>query len=203
MLSPEIKDEKELLLAVAAGDEAAFGQLLVRYGPLLKANALKVLKSEFLVEDLVQDVFLRVWLSRDRLPEVINIRAWMLQITYYQCFNVLRREKLRRETDGRMEAGEGIVQHFLPAGFDPEQYAVFTETRQLIQQAIANLSPRARQIYKLQREKGMKIAEIGMELNISPQTVKNILYKALKDIRDYMQRQGHVIPLCLLTFFLT
>jgi RNA polymerase sigma-70 factor (ECF subfamily) len=200
--SQEKINEKELLSLVAAGDEAAFEQLLIRYGPLLKANAMKVLKAEAAAEDVVQDVFLRVWISRDRLTDVQQPQAWLLQITYYQCFNVLRHEKVRREANARLEAGEDVVKDFLPTVFDPEQQTLFAETKRLLQTAVSELSPRARQIYRLQREEGMKIQEIARALGISTQTVKNILYRALKEIRDNLEKQGHIIPLCLLSLWL-
>lgn len=194
MAGSEPFTDHELFNLIATGDEAAFKALYHRYGPLLLPTVSGIIKSESLARDVVQEVFLRVWLNRDMLEEIQSPKAWLFRISYYQAYTHLRKkgvydkhqEKFAYEQPG--VTSEDIVEFSIQA----------RDTGRLIKEAISALSPQERKIYILSREKDMKIAEIAEQLDLSVQTVKNTLYRALKSIRAYLSRHGVIISLELL-----
>ena len=188
--------EKELFTLITQCDEAAFRELFHLYVPLVRSLVLKVTREETAVPDIIQEVFLRVWLNRDKLPEVHDPRPWMIQIVYRQCFNWLRQQKVRSKANDQLAKGMG-----LPFSNSTEESASFEDTSRLVRQAIEQLPPQAKRVYLLSREEGLKIADIAQQLHISPQTVKNTLGRSLKDIREYLEQRGIFLPIFLLGYW--
>lgn len=191
-----IQSENQLFLLISEGDEIAFKKLFQLYMPLVSAVVLRVVRNESAVPDLLQEVFLRIWLSRSKLPDIVKPRSWILQITYFQCFNWLRQQKLRSKSNEEIINGKGNVTN------DNEEINLFRETTTYVRRAINELPPQAKKIYLLSRNEGMKIAEIADFLNLSNQTVKNSLSRSIKSIRDNLNRQGIFVPTFLLIYFL-
>lgn len=184
--------EKELFQQIAEGDEVAFETLFRLYVPQIRTAVAGVLASEIYVKDILQEVFLNLWLSRDRLPEVENPRNWIFKITYNRCYTwlqKLQREEARNHTAALHLAGEDN---------GPEQLLGFRETSQLVQEAILQLPPRSREIYELHRNQGLKVPEIARQLGVAPQSVSNSLHQSVLRIRQYLLEKGMVIPLGIL-----
>lgn len=183
--------EKILFLQIAGGDEAAFRELFHRYAPILRPLIFKLTSTEHIIGDILQDVFFKIWLSRDKLPEIENPRSWILRITFHDCFGYLRKAEVRRRN--QLTAGESTA--------DENWQLEFRETSRLVNEAVSALSPQAQRIYLLSRRDGLKIAEIAEQLHLSVQTVKNTLTRALKSIRDYLEQHGVFLPLLLLWYW--
>jgi RNA polymerase sigma factor (sigma-70 family) len=75
------------------------------------------------------------------------------------------------------------------------------ETQRLISEAIAQLPPQRRRIFSMSRHQGMNIPEIAQALSLSPNSVKNTLVLALRDIRAHLERNGQLTPLMILFIF--
>lgn len=170
-------NERELLLQIADGDEAAFAALFYHYGPKLHAYLTGFTKSDTLAEELVQNTFMRVWLSRDKLPELTHLSAWIYRVAANEGYNFLKRKTI--ETRVMTELGNTGE----PRAADQVSY---NELRKAVAEAVASLPEKRRKIYQLSRESGMKPAEIARVLNISVSTVKNTLAEAQKNIRDFL-----------------
>ncbi|UYQ91230.1 sigma-70 family RNA polymerase sigma factor [Chitinophaga horti] len=178
--------EKHLFLQIAGGDQAAFRELFHRYTPLLRPLIYKLTTTDHIIEDILQDVFFKIWLSRDKLPDIENPRSWILRITFHDCFGYLRKEATKRRHE------------IVPEAAAEDQQLDFRETSRLVNEAVAGLSPQAQKIYLLSRRDGLKLPEIAETLGLSLQTVKNTLSRALKSIRDYLAEHGVFLPLLLL-----
>lgn len=186
----------ELFSLIAEGNEEAFRKLVTVYGPQIRPVVQELVRDIDYTKDLVQEVFLQLWLSREKLSSIENPRGWIFRIVYYQSYSWLRQRKLRSAA-----THESIIDQDIPSTeFSAEQLLTFQQTQVWLQQAIQELSPAARNIYLLSRNEGLKPAEIAERLNISVQTVKNTLHRAIQFIRKFLAEKGVWLPAALFLF---
>ena len=195
-LSPTTQyNEKDLLLRVASGDAGAFSTLFHAYHQELAAYILRLTRSLTLTEEIVQDTFLKVWLSRASLPGVDNFRSWLFTICRNHAFNCLR-DQMRQTLRQQAWISDVINQAHSTEEPDHEQFYI------LIDAAVNQLPPRQQRIYLLSRHGGLRYEDIARQLHLSPHTVKRHMSLALHSIETYVREHGlKVLPglLVLLT----
>lgn len=174
-------NEYELLASIACGNEKAFTQLFDRYKNDIYAHALHFTRSVLIAEEITQDVFLKCWLNKESLVEINNLEAWLYTLTKNGCFNQLK--KIAREH--RLKTS--LAQECESVDESIESYLAVKEQQHLLQQAIDHLTAKQKQVFALNREAGMKNAEIAQQLNISTNTVKTHMVGALRSIRLYFK----------------
>ncbi|MCZ4245219.1 RNA polymerase sigma factor [Pedobacter punctiformis] len=183
-MSNKNENGQELLKKIAEGDEKAFGILFYQYLPVLQSFALKFTKSEHGTEEIIQDSFLKIWLNRDKLEEVENVKAYLYKYVSNECLNYLRKTLRQTKT----------IDTFKTRHSDHNNDTVDTihlnEINKIINAAIANLPAQRKKIYELSRLESKTIPEIAEILNLSPSTVKNALVIALKSIRAHLSQHG-------------
>ncbi|HUP12886.1 MAG TPA: RNA polymerase sigma-70 factor, partial [Niastella sp.] len=182
-----------LVTLVAAGDVNAFNELFRLYWDNIYSIAFSITKSKVVAEEIVQDVFLKVWLKRDQLAEVKNFDNYLFIIARNHIYNQLRVKAVQFTADDD-EVSE-----------TPEKQLYLKETVQIITEAVKRLPKQQRTIFELSRNEGLDHAAIANRLNLSRLTVKTHMNKALHSIRGYLLRHNIVIsllPLSLLTFVL-
>lgn len=184
-------DEKQLFLQVAAGDERAFDALFNTFLPKLYPFIIKFIKSEPAAQEIVQETFIRVWLSRDKLSEIDNPGGWLYKVASNECYSYLRKSILNNKFSNAISFEPD------PVNTTVENVAL-KELNRIIGEAIDKLPAQRKKIYRLSRDEGKSIPEIASLLNISPNTVKNALVSALKFIREYLVKYGVVFLLLLL-----
>lgn len=188
-------NEKDLFLRIAEGDESAFRELYRWYGRLLFPFLTKLTDSQDTADEIIQEVFLRIWLYRDKLPTIDHPRAWIFQIGSNQAHTWLKKnmraaKAIRLHQDGHTTTDSSV-----------EISLTVNAIRTLVKQAIEELSPQRKRIYLLQREHGMKAAEIASQLGVSVSTVKNTLLAAAKAIREKVEKAGY-LPYWLILFLM-
>ncbi|MDH7459956.1 sigma-70 family RNA polymerase sigma factor [Chitinophagaceae bacterium 26-R-25] len=186
--------EKKLFNLIAIGDEAAFEELFNLYVPQLQQVIYPIVRSDTAVQDIAQEVFLNLWLGRDRLPAVEVPQLWIFRIAYNHSFRYLRRHKLPHVVDWNLDDADLI-------STETEDAVNGAEVNRLIREAISQLPEQGRKIFEMNRLSGMKPADIAGELQISIQGVRNSLTRSAKSVRDYLSEHGIKIPLILLLFF--
>ncbi|HEY1165704.1 MAG TPA: sigma-70 family RNA polymerase sigma factor, partial [Chitinophaga sp.] len=153
-----------------------------------------ITKTATVAEDIIQETFLRLWISSDKLVSIENPRSWLLRIVFYQSFSYLRRQgvhiKAMDVIASRQDAGD--------IHNSTEEDLAYTQILHLVEETVQQLPPQARRIYVMSREKGLRIPEIAKELMLSPNTVKNSLVSSLKTIRKRIEQSGHFIPMVIL-----
>jgi len=187
-------NEVDLFVLISQGDEAAFEQLFKLYVPRIQPVILQIVRSDAVVKDIVQEVFLHLWLGRDKLAEITEPRHWIFRITYNRSFLYMRKKLLQEKTNARLSAQPESALHLSQT----EDSFDFAETTRLVQAAIAALPPQAKKIYELSRMSGMRPADVAEQLGISTQSVRNSLTRSGKDIKEYLGRNGTIIPLVIL-----
>ena len=169
----------DLIIRVVQGDETAFGQLFKHYKNKLYSFIFHLSGSATMAEDVLQDVFLKIWRDRDQLTGIDNFNAYLYRMAQNTAINVLRRQS--REALLLNE-----VQRLAPEGVQGDELLAAREVRTALQQAINNLPPQQRKVYQLGREQGLTYGQIAGSLGISTSTVRNHMVQALKAIREYI-----------------
>jgi len=186
LYDPLLHNEKDVLLRVAQGDEQAFRLLFGAYHQPLALHVYRLTESAELTEEVVQDVFLKIWMSREALTEVQRFPAYLFTISKNHTLNALRsiaRERARR----RHWAQE------LPAeetGTDEQGYYF-----SLIDDAIPQLPAQQQKVYLLSRHEGLKHREIAQQMGISPETVKKYMQLAIASISSYVREHVDIFLL--------
>ncbi len=172
-------DEKALLLKVAEGDERAFCALFERYHGLLATHVMRITRSQELTEEIVQDVFLKIWMSREALAEIHDLRAYLYIVSKNHALNSLKKVARERVTlsDKDWELVEGSFS--ASQSEEPDHY-------DLIDAAIDRLPSRQQTVYLLSRHERKKYAEIADQLGLSRETVKKYLQLATESISAYI-----------------
>lgn len=183
-------NETALLLRIAEGDEQAFSALFTAWATPLAAIAMRILKNEYARQEVVQEVFIKVWLHRDKLDKVENLGAWLRKVTVNQSLLALQRHAAN---DKRLEA----IQITQPP-IDHTSTLELKEIRRLVHEAIESLPPQRKIIYHLNRVEGKTTREIAEALQLSHGYVRNALSAALASIRERLTTSGLLILMLLL-----
>jgi RNA polymerase sigma-70 factor (ECF subfamily) len=177
-------DETEVLRLIADGDQRAFTMLFRQYSKKVYSFALRLLKSEGQAEEVVQEVFLRIWLNRGSLSEIENFPAYLNRMSRNHCLNAIKR--LTQEQKASLE----IANTSTELSHETEEGIAFRGAQELIEQAVSKLSPQQQKVYRLCHVDGLKYEEAAAELNISPGTVHTHMKLALKAIRQHLDHAG-------------
>jgi len=177
-----LDEEKALLSKIAGGDETAFRIVFNQYYRLLGAHILRITKSQEIAEEVVQDVFLKIWMSRETLSSIQDFRAYLYVVSRNHALNCLKKV-----------AREGIVQG-QTNWVDLENRPFPEETGELdyyslIDEAIDSLPPQQQKVYLLSRHEHLRYHEIASHLNLSRETVKKYLQIATESITAYIKKR--------------
>lgn len=192
--SLELHNEKAIQLSISEGDERAFAVLFNHYYPLLRPLVAGYALTEADREEILQETFIRVWMYRDKLPEIDCLKNWIFRVASRECLTMLRKNLQYKKQISEVQGHVIVMSQETPA----EKYYL-SEISRLVQQAVDQMPPRRRLIYQMSRVEGMKPSEIAEKLSLSVNTVKNVLSASLKYIRDYLAAAG--VFLLILSFF--
>ncbi len=188
-------DEVELIKRVAAGDERAFRQLYVQYHQVLRTHVFRLTESTDLADEVVQDVFLKVWHGREKLEAVTNFGGYLFILSKNLTIDLLRKHVRQTILARKWEQEE------TNAAASAAQEEPTDLYHALLDEAIDQLPPQQKRAYILSRHEQLKYAEIAAEMNISRETVKTYLQLAITSIKTYIRKKGHLINLFFLFFF--
>jgi RNA polymerase sigma-70 factor (family 1) len=169
--------EKTLLLdAVAAGDQVAFSRIYDYYQPVVRTYVLRLVKIPELADDLVQDIFIKLWETRKTLPEVKCFPAFLFTIARNHSLNSL--QAISRSNQALPE----LIRHFQTHRADDE--TLDKDYLRFIEKALAAISPRSREVFRLCREQTMSYEQAAAELGISRNAVKKHMVSVMRSLRE-------------------
>lgn len=187
-----ITEDRLLFARIAVGDETAFRLLYHRYNAVLSGSVKKLLKTDTAAEEVLQEVFLKIWLVRDTLGTIENPGGWMYTLTANYSLSVLR--KHARERNRQDDISEDM-----PDNEDLSAGIYARELQELIKDAVEKLPAARREVFIMNTQDGKSRKEIASALDISEHTVKNQLVTARKFIREYLEKQtGTRLPILLM-----
>lgn len=165
---------------IAAGDQTAFAILVSQHHKIVFSVAYRLTRSVPLSEEIVQDVFLKIWLKRESLVEILNFQAYLHTVSTNMIYSALRQQQ--RDV---LSISDRELEDRPPAVNDTEDVVQDREYAGLLERAIRRLPERQQQTYILIKQEGMKRDDAAAVMNISPETVKSNLEQAMKSIRAF------------------
>lgn len=189
MPGKELNNERELLVQIAGGNENAFRELMLTYQPLLLTYVFQLIKSAGSAEEIVQDVFLKIWMNRESLADVQRFKGYLFIICRNYALDQLRKITRERELAARWEK-EQVWEDSLSPG-DTETQAVFFS---LLDDAINHLPPQQQKVYLLARRDRLPHAEIARQTGLSVLTVKKYMKLAIAAITTFIRTRSENIP---------
>jgi RNA polymerase sigma-70 factor (ECF subfamily) len=195
-----IFNQRQLLVEVAQGNERSFALLYRHYYNQLFPYFSKFTGNPLHAQEILQGTFMRVWMHRDKLPEVENFQAWVYKIATRENLSLLRREMLAARKITRF-ASAGKPAMPAEEAFNGLETG---ELEQEVREIVERMPEQRKKIYRLSREGGYKPPEIAEILNISQSTVHNSLTAALRQIRARLAQigyRGHLFLVVIFSFF--
>lgn len=172
--------DRSLTEKIRAGDRDAFSALFRSLYPNLCALAARRVGSPDIAEELVQDVFLRVWERRERLDPEQSVTRYLYRAARNAAMNHLKHRRIsERSTDQ-------VILSLHPSQETPEDRLGYSELLEAAQEAIDQLPDRCREIFLLSRQGELKYSEIAQLLGLSIKTVETQMGRALKSLRTQL-----------------
>lgn len=175
-------DEKELLRRIAGEDQEAFNVLFEQYRDRLFSYLYKITRSKETAEEVVLDVFLKIWTGRAVLTEIDNFEAFLFRVARNKGLDFLRwvqKNKLQQ-----VELWNRMQDDITPDAAD--EMIRLEEAAEAIRLAVSRLSPQRKMVFQLSREQGMTYDQIAERLHLSSHTVRNHIAASLRFIRAHL-----------------
>jgi RNA polymerase sigma-70 factor (ECF subfamily) len=193
--SPKIP--KEIIDSCKAGDEDAFGQIVLTYQKKVYNIAYRMLGNREEAKDLAQEVFLSVFESIQNLREEVKLEPWLTQITLNHCRNRWKYLKRRKyfnsdSLDDPVEGEDGTMprQIYDPSD-NPETLCEKKMVQQWIQEGLLKLKEEQRELIVLRDLQGLSYEEIGNLFSLPEGTVKSKIHRARMDLKKQLERMRH------------
>lgn len=180
-------DDAALMAQVAHGDTVAFERLVERHQSLVIGTVGRMLGHNSDVEDVAQQVFIRVWKGAPRYRPTAKFTTWLLTITRNLVFNEARRRK-RHPGDTLDVKGEETLALTEPARRVPDEELLEAELERAIESAISALPEKQRMAVILRRYESKSYEEIGGVLGLTVPAVKSLLFRARTELRATLKR---------------
>jgi RNA polymerase sigma-70 factor, ECF subfamily len=180
---PEDAEDVRLMRLVARGDTAAFEELVERHQTLVLGTVARMLGSNSDVEDIAQQVFVRVWRSAPRYQPRAKFTTWLLKITRNLVFNEMRRTKRHAHVPVQAEPEAEEIPLKDETTPEPDAALLERELQQAIEKAIVDLPEAQRMAVVLRRYEDLSYEDIAEVLNLSVPAVKSVLFRARTELR--------------------
>lgn len=185
-------NEKELVRQVADGNEAAYRKLFIHYWDQLYSTALVFTKSRELSQDLVQDIFARIWIKKEKLREVERFDAYLFITARNLIVDTLRRKVFTTENEANLTKyfSDTTQLSFVPVELK--------EMEEIIHRGIHVLPHQQRIAFCLNRFGGLRLDEIALQMGVSKETVKSYIFRASSNLRKYLAQHAEMLSLVFL-----
>lgn len=191
------KTDTELAILLTLNDEAAFSELYVRYKDKLYYFCLHLLKSKEEANDIVQEIFIRIWESRNFINPDLSFSSFLYTMARNRILNYFR------DIDIDEKVKEILATQKVTEEEAIDSKIIYTEYQVILQNAISQLPPQRRKIFNMSRIESISHKEIASELGISVNTVQEHISEALKFIKAYFSKHADMsISLLLAAFIL-
>jgi RNA polymerase sigma-70 factor (family 1) len=171
--------ERALLGRIAVGDQKAFTEIFEHYQVMVYDYSIKLTRSKSQAEDIVQNIFIKIWLNRKDIEAIENFGAYLNRATRNQCYTVLR--KIAADALKYVE----LTEQDISSGTNAEHRVLYNESAKMLKTVVDTLPPQRKLVYELCHEQGLKYDEVAAKLNISSGTVHTHMKLALKTIRSH------------------
>jgi RNA polymerase sigma-70 factor (family 1) len=185
-------DEANILSLLADGNEHAFEVLFDRYRAKIYRLGLKFLKDPELAEEMVQEVFLKIWLKRTELGELRNFDSYLFIVARNTTLDSLKKMANKQLAENEFASDLGLVDYAIDYSSMDERY------QEMVRKSLALLPVQQARVFQLAKIEGMSHEAIAAEMKISKLTVKKHMANALQLLRQRLYRKLATLALLIL-----
>jgi RNA polymerase sigma-70 factor, ECF subfamily len=185
-------DEK-LMQEIKADNMFAFDLLYKNYSNKLYQFAYSILKSKEESENIVQEVFLKLWENRTKVEKDSSIKSYLFSIAYNSTITLIRKKIKDNQFIEYLKSLQEIYE-------EPEIEFEYKELTEKLNDIVSKLPQRQKEVYLLHKEEGLTYKDIAVKLQISVNTIENHMSKALKTIRTKLGKNSLITSLFLFLF---
>ncbi len=198
MSTENLYEERRLLLMLGNDSAYAFQQIFDKYKDRIYKVAMSYVKDKHLAEEIIQDVFTKVWTHRHSLLELRSFEAWLYTVGKNRIFDYNKKKiaDWKAHLGYHSQKGESVN--------DSERLLQSKEYKELLHIAQQQLTDQQLLIFKLAKEEHMSYKQIATHLNLSPLTVKTHLARAMNTLKNHLLKNGEInifILLAIQNFF--
>lgn len=172
--------DRTLITRLVEGEEAAFNAIFRQAYPKVYAFAIGILKNDFDAEDVVQNVFVNLWVKREMLSEVVNLDSYLFVMARNAVMNVIIQRNFHY-------VDLLDIHNYGDSAANAEDQLEAKEMQLYIDMVVSNMPPQRQMVYRLSREQGKSISEIAEIMRLKKKTVENHLNLALREIRKVIK----------------
>lgn len=198
MSTENLYEERRLLLMLGNDSAYAFQQIFDKYKDRIYKVAMSYVKDKHLAEEIIQDVFTKVWTHRHSLLELRSFEAWLYTVGKNRIFDY------NKKKIADWKAHLGYHSQKSESVNDSERLLQSKEYKELLHIAQQQLTDQQLLIFKLAKEENMSYKQIATHLNLSPLTVKTHLARAMNTLKNHLLKNGEInifILLVIQNFF--
>lgn len=183
-----LSEEKHYIEQIRNGDEKAFEAVFQLYSKPLLNYAREIIKDNNLAEEAIEEVFVKLWQNRQVIQIENSLKSYLFKSTYHFCLNVLKHQAVENKY-------KAFFLHHMPVGDNHEALSddfplsglLGSELETIIHKAIENLPEQCRQVFIMSRYHNLKHEEIARKLDISVNTVRTHIGRALNKLRTELK----------------
>jgi RNA polymerase sigma-70 factor (ECF subfamily) len=183
--------DKEIVLQLKAGNSDAFEKVFFSFSERLYYFAMKYLRNQHDAEELVQEVFVKLWENRNNLNEDLSFSGYLYTIARNTIFNQ-NRKKVNEQA--YHDYVKNIIQN---SSTKTEDDLIYADIKALVDKLVDELPPQRKLVYKMSRDNGMSYREIAEKLSLSERTVESHIRLALKTITEVINK-NFMLPILIL-----
>jgi RNA polymerase sigma-70 factor (ECF subfamily) len=172
---------------IKMGNVKRFEKIFKEFYGLLCYEARGYMKTNYLVDEIVCDVFTRLWLNREKLEIQSSLRDYLIKSVHNKCIDYFRHQKVQEKAEKQLDMDKKHQSTLLDLGEDPEDYLVTEELENKINKAIDSLPEQYKRTFKLSRFGELTYEQVAAEMNISVNSVKTNMKKALAILRNELK----------------
>jgi RNA polymerase sigma-70 factor (ECF subfamily) len=188
-------EESRLISLLKEDSEYAFQLIYDKHRNRIYNTAIRFLKSPIIAQDVVQEVFLKLWFERVNIMESKPLEAWLYTVAKHNILNKLR----KIASDWKAIDNLSFTQ--LQTIDDTDFQLLDKDYKRFLELAVSHLSDQQKMVFKLSREEKLTYIQIGQKMGISPLTVKTHLSRALYTIRKQLESNGILFIFLFIIFF--
>lgn len=175
-------EERELMKQIARGDESAYTLVFNKYSKQVFDVAMLYVKDTITAREIVQEVFLKVWLKRETMPSINNFEDYLFILTRNHIYDSFKKQAVRSKA-------YDYLFHHQPTAIDDADYRLQDhQYENLLDKAVSHLPPERKKVY-VARKEGFSNEEISHHLNISIHTVKKQMQLAMSSVRTFIKQR--------------
>lgn len=187
-------NDEDLCKRIKSGEKDAYQILFEKYAPRIYNFSLTYLKNRDDAEELVQNVFLKIWEKRNSLDATQNLKSFIFKIAVNTIYDFIRRKNI-----------EHAYEDYARLNFKPnENYTwhsvIFEEMKNNLDKLVLQLPEQQQKIFQLSKLEGLTNKEISQKLKLSKRTVENHLYRALTFLKKHFKNESFLTLLFLYLF---